>query len=72
MLYKIPYGFEMYGRLAIEADSLKEAYEKAENKLEDMTFDDILAQADYLNDSINVDYDGVVFTENGNIINEMI
>ena len=68
MIYRIPYAFEMYGRVEVEANSLDEAYEKADDELINMSTTDLIANADYLEDSLEVDEEGVVLDENGNIV----
>ena len=68
MIYRIPYAFEMYGRVEVEANSLDEAYEKADDELINMSTMDLIANADYLEDSLEVDEEGVVLDENGNIV----
>ena len=61
--YSIPYAFEMYGRLDIEADSLEEAYEKAEDELVNISEADMLQNASFLEDSLEVDWDGNVLKD---------
>lgn len=68
MIYRIPYAFEMYGRVEVEANSLDEAYEKADDELINMSITDLIANADYLEDSLEVDGEGIVLDENGNIV----
>ena len=69
MIYRIPYAFEMYGRIEVEADSLEKAIRKADNQLAYMPVVDLVANADYLEDSLELDEEGVVLDENGNIVN---
>lgn len=61
--YSIPYAFEMYGRLDIEADSLEEAYNKAEDELVNISEADMLQNASYLDDSLEVDREGYVLKD---------
>ncbi len=61
--YSIPYAFEMYGRLEIEADSLEEAYRKAEDELVNISVTDMLQNASYLDDSLEVDREGNVLKD---------
>ena len=68
MIYRIPYAFEMYGRVEVEADSLDKAYKKATDELVNMSITDLVASADYLEDSLELDEEGLVFDENGNIV----
>jgi hypothetical protein len=68
MIYRIPYAFEMYGRIEVEANSLDEAYKKADDELINMSTTDLVANADYLEDSLEVDEEGLVLDKNGNIV----
>ena len=68
MIYSIPYAFEMYGRVEVEADSLDKAYKKAADELVNMSITDLVANADYLEDSLELDEEGLVLDENGNIV----
>jgi len=68
MIYRIPYAFEMYGRIEVEADSLDKAYKKAADELVNMSITDLVANADYLEDSLELDEEGLVLDENGNIV----
>lgn len=61
--YSIPYAFEMYGRLNIEADSLEEAYKKAEDELVNIPLTDMLQNTSYLDDSLEVDREGNVLKD---------
>lgn len=67
MIYRIPYAFEMYGRIEVEAESLTEAYSKADDELVNMSTVDLIENAEYLEDSLGVDEEGLVLDENGNI-----
>lgn len=70
--YSIPYAFEMYGRLDIEADSLEEAYNKAEDELVNISLTDMLQNASYLDDSLEVDREGNVLKDDQLIDTEEI
>ena len=70
MIYRIPYAFEMYGRVEVEANSLDEAYKKADDELINMSTTDLIINANYLEDSLEVDEEGLVLDENGNVITE--
>ena len=61
--FDIPFVFEMYGRISVEAESLEEAYKKAEEKLGKMTTSDMLDNASYLEDSEEIDEEGIVYKE---------
>lgn len=68
MKYRIPYAFEMYGRIEVEADSLSEAYKKADDELVNMPVVDLVANADYLEDSLEVDEEGIILDDDENIV----
>lgn len=70
MLYRIPYAFEMYGRIEVEANSLDEAIKKADDELVVMELADLIANADYLEDSLERDEEGLILDDNGNIVEE--
>ncbi len=61
--FSIPYAFEMYGRLDIEASSLEEAYKKAEDELVNISLTDMIANASYLDDSLEIDEEGAVMVD---------
>lgn len=67
-IFNIPYAYQMYGRIRIEAESLDEALEKAEEKINDMSEAELAENADYLDDSCEVDSDGIILDDDGNII----
>ena len=56
----------MYGRVEIEADSPDDAFRIAENSINDLP---LPTDADYLEDSFEIDTDGIIIDENGNIAN---
>lgn len=66
----VPFAYQKYGRIEVEANSREEAIHKAEKVLEDMNVSDMEALGDYLQDSEDIDKDGLVLDENGNIIDE--
>lgn len=68
MLYQVPFGYEMYGRIEVEADTPEEAFKKAEEKLEKMSVAEMADNASFLEDSEEIDTDGVIIDENGNAI----
>ena len=57
-VFSVPFAYEMYGRIEVEADSEAEAIKKAESELDNMTTADINAVSNYLEDSLEVDEDG--------------
>ena len=67
-IFNIPYAYQMYGRIKIEADNLDEALEKAEEKIDDMSIDQLAENADYLDGSCEVDRDGIILNDDGDII----
>ena len=71
--YYVPFAFQMCGRIRVDkadATNVSEAMEKAEEALERMSVTDMVALADYLRDSEEIDYDGVVIDEDGNVVDE--
>lgn len=63
MKYLIPVAWSMYGRIEVEANSVEEAFEEADAHLNDYP----LPEGFYLEDSFELDYDGIVMDEFGNI-----
>lgn len=70
MIYNVPFAYEMYGRVLVEAKSLSEAFDKAKDQIKCMSATEMAAHAEYLSDSEEIDEDGLVIDENGNIVNE--
>ena len=71
--YFVPFAFQMYGRIRVnkaDAANVSEAKEKAEEVLEKMGVANMMALADYLQDSEEIDYDGIVIDEDGNTVDE--
>ncbi len=61
--YSIPFAFEKYGRIEVEAENLDEAYEKAEKELVDLSAIDMDQLSSYLEDSLEIDKDGLVLVD---------
>lgn len=70
MKFYIPFSYERYGRMEVEADDLDEAFEIAQDKLNVMGVEEMDEVADYLLSSEQIDYDGEVLDENGNVMNK--
>lgn len=68
--YQIPFAYERYGRIFVEATSLVDAYSMAEDKLAEMTVEDMDAVSEYLDNSEEIDMEGIALGEDGNIIDE--
>ena len=67
--FYVPFSYEMYGRLEIEAPagtSIEKLQRMAEEKLSSMSLQDMAACTEYLADSEEIDYDGIVLDEKGN------
>lgn len=64
----VPFSYERYGRIEVEADSREEAIEKARQKLDNMCASDMDAMSDYLVDSEEIDDEGIILDENNNIV----
>ena len=70
MIYNVPFAYEMYGRIPVEAKSLSEAFDKANDQIGGMSATEMASHAEYLLDSEEIDEEGLVIDENGNIVNE--
>lgn len=66
----VPFYYEKAGRIKVEADTVREAREKAEEILDEMTWKDLGRLAECVDDSMCIDYDGIVLDEKNNIIEE--
>lgn len=64
----VPFYYEKSGRIAVDADTTDEAREKAQDILDKMSWKDCGRLAECVDDSAQIDYDGVIFDENQNII----
>ena len=66
----VPFYYEKCGRIEVEANNIKEAQEKAQAILNEMSWKDCGRLAECVDDSAVIDYDGLVLDENQNIIDE--
>lgn len=57
--YRVPVFYKKEGYLSVEADSEKEAVEKARQMVDDMSINELDRFVDYMPFSENVDPDGV-------------
>lgn len=64
----VPFSYEKSGRIEVEADSVKEAQEKAQNILDKMSWKDCGQLAECVDDSAQIDYDGIVLDETMHVI----
>lgn len=64
----VPFYYEKSGRIAVDADTTDEARGKAQDILDKMSWKDCGRLAECVDDSAQIDYDGVIFDENQNII----
>ena len=64
----VPFYYEKMGRIEVEANSVKEAQEKAQDILDEMSWKDCGRLADCVDDSAQIDYDGIILDENYNIV----
>lgn len=64
----VPFYYEKGGRIAVDADTTDEARKKAQDILDEMSWRDCGRLAECVDDSAQIDYDGVIFDENQNII----
>jgi Spy/CpxP family protein refolding chaperone len=70
MKYYVPFAYEKMGRIEIddpEVTNIEEAMNAAEKKLEEMSVSEMESLSEYLIDSEEIDREGVVLDENGNI-----
>lgn len=63
----VPFAFEMYGYIEVEAKNRDDAHKKAEEILEKMSVSDMLACSDYLQDSEEIDEEGIIKMADGSI-----
>ena len=66
----VPFVYEKSGRIEVEADTIKEAHHKANDILDEMSWKDCGRLAECVDDSAQIDYDGIVLDKNNNIIEE--
>ena len=64
----VPFSYEKSGRIEVEADSVKEAQEKAQNILDEMSWKDCGCLAECVDDSAQIDYDSMVLDETMHVI----
>lgn len=64
----VPFVYEKSGRIEVEADSVEEAQRKADDILDEMSWKDCGRLAECVDDSAQIDYDGIVLDENNNIV----
>ena len=72
MKYYIPFAYERYGRIGVEADSPDEAIDKAKTELSLISETDLDRMSNYLEDSLEVDEDGIILDKDGNIVDEEV
>ena len=66
----VPFYYEKSGRIEVEAASIREAQEKAQDILDEMSWKDCGRLAECVDDSAQIDYEGIVLDENSNIVDE--
>lgn len=59
-IYAVPFAYEMYGRIEVEASSEEEARKKAEEELVYMSTEDMAERSSYLEDSLEIDEEGEI------------
>lgn len=64
----VPFCYEKMGRIEVEANSVREAQEKAQDILDEMSWKDCGRLAECVDDSAQIDYDGIILDENQNIV----
>ena len=64
----VPFCYEKMGRIEVEANSVREAQGKAQDILDEMSWKDCGRLAECVDDSAQIDYDGIILDENQNIV----
>lgn len=64
----VPFCYEKMGRIEVEANSVEEAQGKAQDILDEMSWKDCGRLAECVDDSAQIDYDGIILDENQNIV----
>ena len=65
----VPFYYEKRGRIEVEASNIEEAQEKAQAILDEMSWKDCERLAECVEDSAVIDYDGLIYGENHNVVN---
>lgn len=65
----VPFYYEKHGRIEVEASNIEEAQEKAQAILDEMSWKDCGRLAECVEDSAVIDYDGLIYDENHNVVN---
>lgn len=69
-VYQVPFAYEKYGYIKVAAKSLEEAKETAQVVLDNMAVKDMEERSIYLEDSAELDTEGMVLDGHGKIIEE--
>lgn len=69
-VYQVPFAYEKYGYIPVAAKSLSEAKEAAQVVLDNMAIKDMEKRSIYLEDSAELDIEGMVLDRYGKIIEE--
>lgn len=64
----VPFTYEKAGRIEVEADTIEEAQRKANDILDEMSWKDCGRLAECIDDSAQIDYDGIILDESNNIV----
>lgn len=67
-LYRVPFAYERYGRITVEAESREEAINLAAKELEGMTVSEMEGASDYLENSEEIDEEGNILDGDGNVV----
>lgn len=68
--YQVPFAYEKYGYVTVEANTILDAYSKAVDKIDKMTISQMEEISKYLEFSEEIDIDGITRDEKGNIVEE--
>lgn len=64
--YDVPFAYEMYGRITVKASSKEEAIKIAEERLSEMSTQEMAECAEYISDSdepVRIDEEGVFYED---------
>lgn len=64
----VPFYYEKAGRIRVEADNIEEAQIRAQEILDEMSWKDCGQLAECVDDSAEIDCDGIVLDEHNNIV----
>lgn len=66
--YLVPFAYERYGHIVVKAESPEMALNVAEDKLKEMSAEELDANSEYLSDSEEIDREGVLRYGDGSLV----